>query len=257
MNAANSLSQGEGNGKPRVSLLHLEKYLLNELSPEERLDVESQAAQDGAVGEYLARMKTEVSPLTWSKVRMQAQERRGVEVSDFFSAAMRRLSSLFSGPARPLLAWGGVMALLLVLVPVSLHRGGGLRAKGSGQAEVSLQVDGAAVAPGREAHVQSGGILTFSYRSVFPLFAQIWYLEDGGAPSAFEGKGDVSLSWPASSSWTLAQQRIRLEGDWKAQRVIVVTSRNPLSRDEGLKLLSGASKPGKGERMFSFNLLQP
>jgi hypothetical protein len=119
-----------------------------------------------------------------------------------------------------------------------------------------LEIAGARVPVGARSAAKSGDVLEFVYRSAKPLYAQVWYIEDDGVPSRFEGKDDAGLYWPSTSAWVKAPQRIRLDGQWKAQRIVVLASSKSIPDDDVQPILSGRKRPGPGIHLYTFNLAQ-
>jgi hypothetical protein len=252
-------------GKDRISLLRLEKYLRNELSPEARAGLERDAARDARMASALAEMRETQSSLDWQALRgrLEAPAPRSEPAAAptaFFSGLAKRLEAWLPNPTGPKLAWAGALAALLLLLPavlVPIRSDSGFRTKGHANAEVVLEIDGSRLAPGQKRKVRNGDVLGFSYRSAKPVYARIWYQEDGGAPSLFDGRSDSSIFWPASSGWSPAPQRIRLEGDWKVQRVIILASPDPIPSGDARRIILGESKPGKQAGLFTYELLRP
>jgi hypothetical protein len=250
----------------RVSLLRLEKYLLDELTPEERETLEREAARNPRLASSLAEARETRSALDWRGLRARLGPPDPVAVAQsagllaFVSRLGKRLEALLPNPTGPKLAWAGAFAALFLLVPavlLPLKSDSGIRAKGHSRAEVVLEVGGSRLSPGQRRHVQAGDILGFSYRSLKPLYTQIWYREDGGVPSLFDGRAESSLFWPASTGWSPAPQRIRLEGDWKIQSVIIVTSHEKISSQDARKIILGEMKPDGYTEISTYDLMRP
>jgi hypothetical protein len=259
-------SEPSAGREDRVPLLRLEKYLLNELSSEERAGLEREAARDPRLASSLTQMREARSTLDWQALRGRLEPLAPVLVakraapSSIFSGLGKRLDAWFPNPAVPKLAWAGAFGVLLLTLPtvlVPLKSDSGFRAKGHSLAEVVLEIEGSRLAPGQKRNVQAGEILGFSYRSVKPLYTRIWYQEDGGIPSLFDGRSDSSIFWPASSGWSPAPQRIRLEGDWKVQRVIILASPDKFTSEEARRIILGESKPRKPAGLFTYDLVRP
>lgn len=264
--------EGSADRDARIPMLRLEKYLLDELPSGEKAGLEAEAARDPRLAAALAEMRETRSNLDWLGLRGSLESRSPAAAAGAAhrSGPARVRSSLrglwerrndgWGGLGRPKLAWAGAFAVLLLLAPAALapFKGdSGFRAKGHARAEVVLEIDGAKVVPGGTRSVKDGAVLGFSYRSLKPLYTQIWYREDGGAPSLFDGRSDSSLYWPASSGWTPAPQRIRLEGQWKAQRVIILASPDRIGPEDARKMILGEMKPGKRAGLFTYDLLRP
>jgi hypothetical protein len=247
-----------GNEAPRLSFLRMEKHRMGELSADESAEVAAEISGGADAALYQSSMDENKSSLTWAQLRRRINEE---ENPGRMSGLLARLDAWLPRPSRAVMAWGGALCLLLLVLPVALmtrtSETGGLRAKGSGRAEVLLSVGDREAASGQTLHSKSGDVLTFSYRSIQPVFAQIWYVEDGSAPAPFAGKEDEALSWPASSSWRKAPQRIMLDGNWKSERVIIVTSTQRLQAEDARRLASGGEKPKKGAEVFIYELSQP
>jgi hypothetical protein len=241
----------------RIPMLRLEKYLLNELPPEERARLEEDAARNPRLASSLAEMRESRSALDWQALRGR-MEAPAPSLS-IFQRLGNRWEAWLPAPG-PKLAWAGAFALLLLLAPAALipFKGdSGFRAKGHSNPEVVLEIGGSRLAPGERQNVQTGDILGFSYRSIKPLYTQIWYREDGGAPSLFDGRSDSSLFWPASAGWTPAPQRIRLEGEWKIQRVIILASPGRIAPEDARRMVLGELKPKKPAGLFTYDLIRP
>jgi hypothetical protein len=260
--------RSHGNASVPVSFLRMEKHLLGEDSPRERAALEQELAADPERAAYFRKMRETRNPLDWSRLSARlhpAPARRGAaedggKRGSLAETAAGWLDALLSFPSRSAMAWSAAFAVLLLVLPVSwmaTHQESGLRSKGSAAPEISLEIGGTRLAPGQTRHVTTGEILTFAYRSVKPLYAQIWYSEDDGAPVHFEGKDETSLFWTPSSAWQTAPQRIRLEGDWRTQRILILASPKPVSGDEARRILTGNAEPGKGASILTFDLVQP
>ncbi|GEM_PF-4062369 len=252
---------GSESPKARISLLTVEKQLLGELSPKQSAALEKDIRSNPGLAAYVEDLKRSESPLDWTQVRSRLGQREPLKTPDSFLAVLTsRLDSLFPKPTHPKLAWAGIFGLLCVfLVPalISPKRVLEFRSKGSGRPEIVLEVSDAKMLPGESGNVKSGDVMTFTYRSVKPLYTQIWYTEDGGAPSLFDGRKDNSLFWPASSSWEKAPQRIVLEGNWKRQHIVVLASPTAISMDRADRILSGSEKSHEPITVFTYELLQP
>jgi hypothetical protein len=250
-------SMPSGAGSPRVSFLRMEKYQLGELTAEQRLQVEREVRENANAATYARAMKETQGTLSWLRLRKSLAAENG---PGFLASLWARLDAVLPRPSRAALAWGGALCMLLLILPVSMisRTGGtGLRAKGSSRPEITLEVGDHALSAGQSGHARPGDILTFSYRSAKPLFVQVWYVEDGGSPNAFEGKAETALSWPASSKWQKARQRIMLDGNWKTERVLIVASPERISAEQARRLVFGSDKPKGGVEVFAYDLLQP
>lgn len=247
--------------KARISLFSLEKQLLGELSPKQSAALGNEVRTNPELSAYIENLKRRESPLDWIRVQRRLDQRESLKESDSFLAVMaRRLDALFPKPTHPKLAWAGVLGLLFIfLVPALLFpkRVAELRSKGGGRPEIVLEAGDAKMLPGESGNVESGDVMIFSYRSNKPIYTQIWYTEDGGKPSVFEGRKDNSLFWPATSGWSKAPQRIVLEGNWKRQRIVVLASPNAIPMDRADRILSGSEKSHKHVDVFTYELMQP
>jgi hypothetical protein len=255
-----------------VSFLRMEKLLLGEASPRERAALERELAANPARASYFRKMRETRNPMDWSRLeaRLDPVPARTAAAHDRCKEPKRRsfaetsaawLNSVLPFPSRPAMGWSMAFAALLLVLPVSWmslrQEESGLRFKGAAVPEISLEVGGTRIAPGQTRHVTSGEILTFAYRSVKPLYAQVWYSEDDGAPVHFEGKDETSLFWSPASAWQTAPQRIRLEGNWRTQRILILASPKPVSGEDARRILTGNAKPGKGASILTFDLVQP
>ncbi|MEO6096432.1 MAG: hypothetical protein ABIW76_12315 [Fibrobacteria bacterium] len=281
------------NASGPLSFLRMEKFLLGEASPRERAVLEQELSADPKRAVYFRKMRETRNPMNWSRLsarlhidpatiaagerrdvgseaeRNESKERRermdrklqNVHARGSFpETAAAWLNSILPFPSRSAMAWSVAIAVVLVVLPVSwmaTHRESALRFKGSAIPEISLEIGGSRIAPGQTRHVTTGEILTFAYRSGKPLYAQIWYSEDNGSPVHFEGKDETSLFWTPASAWQTAPQRIRLEGDWRTQRILILASPKPVSGEDARRILTGNAKPGKGESILTFDLVQP
>lgn len=255
------------NASGAVSFLRMEKLLLGEASPRERAALEQELAADPARAAYFRKMRETRIPMDWDHLcaKLNPSPRRvaaadGRKRGPFAKPIAAWLNSILPFPSRSAMALTAAFAALLVALPVSwmaAHREPTLRFKGAAAPEISIEVAGTRVAPGQTRHVTPGEILTFAYRSVKPLYAQIWYSEDDGAPVRFEGKDETSLFWSPASAWQTAPQRIRLEGDWRTQRIFILASPKPVSGEDARRILTGNAKPGKGASILTFDLVQP
>ncbi|HKP94117.1 MAG TPA: hypothetical protein VJ385_00030 [Fibrobacteria bacterium] len=248
----------------RISFLRLEKYLLNELSPGQRMGLEAEAKTDDELSGYIRDMRKIKTPFNWLRLYsrlMGPQPASGrSNPRPLFTSLSEWVSCLLPKPSRSVLAWGGSLAVVLLVVPVlflSSRTAFELRSKGASRPDIALEVSGARIAAWGKCHVKPGDILTFSYRSAKPLFTQIWYMEDSGTPSLFEGRADASLNWEPTSGWRTAPQRIRLEGNWKLQRVVILASRKAISEGAASRIVSGDMKSTGDVDVFSYDLIQP
>ncbi|MDB5047214.1 MAG: hypothetical protein JWO30_285 [Fibrobacteres bacterium] len=250
------------NGNPRrpISFLKMEKAILGEATAQERVQLERELARDDGLNEYFAEMKATRSSRDWPHLRrlLPASVSREAGLGTTLAGW---LETLLPRPSRSVMAWSAAFAMVLLLVlPVTwvrMQEESGLRSKGGSRPEVNVEVGGVRLAPGQSLHVKNGDILTFSYRSAKPFYSQIWYAEDSGVPSHFEGKEEASLYWPPASSWKKAPQRIRLEGNWKVQRILILASPESAPGADVGRVLSGQEKPKQGSYLFTFDLLQP
>jgi hypothetical protein len=265
MNKENPSEPATGR-EERISLLRLEKYLRDELPPGERAKLERDAAQNPLLASSLAEMRETRSALDWRRLRGRLASPDPVAAAQpagllaFFSRLGKRMEAWLPNPTGPKLAWAGAFALLFLLVPAvlfPLKSDSGIRAKGHAHAEVVLEIGGSRLSPGQKRNVQTGDILGFSYRSIKPIYTQIWYREDGGAPNLFDGRAESSLFWPASTGWSPAPQRIRLEGDWKNQSVIIVTSREKITAEDARRIILGEMKPNGHTELLTYDLMHP
>ena len=248
-----------------ASFLRIEKALLGELDAVEKARFEADLETDPVLRARYHEARARTSPLSWEKVRAalpdpsgiapRPEARRAPARAGRGERALAWLDRVLPRFPRPALALGGCLLLLLALLPFT-GRDAGFRAKGGAKPQVALEVDGVRVPPGDTYPVKSGAILTFAYRSPGPLFVQIWYSEDGSAPGRFDGKGEDDLRWPAHPDWTYAPQRIQLDGAWKSQRVIIVTSSRPLGPSRAASLAAGRHARGEAS-VFTFELGQP
>jgi hypothetical protein len=251
-------SNSDGN---RISLLRIQRYLIDDLPSDERVSLEYEIRQNPELAEYLEEIKSSKSALEWPTLRSQLSELPPLNHGESFLAKLRNyIVYLLPEPTPARLSWAGAFAVLFLLLPavfLKIQPDSGFRAKGNSHTEIILEVGGHRMTKGQKRHVNSGEILTFSYRSVKPIFTQIWYQEDGGSASLFDGSDDISLLWPASSNWAKPVQRIRLEGNWKVQRVLILVSLEKITGDEARKLITGERKPKKDSEVFTYDLLQP
>jgi hypothetical protein len=249
----------------RISLLRLEKYLLNELSSEERAGMERAVAENPRLASSLAEMQETNSTLDWQGLRSRLEVPAPATVAkpsaaSFIPDFRKRLDAWLPNPTQPKLAWAGAFAVLFLLIPAILlpiKSGFEIRAKGGSHAEVVLEIGGSRLAPGQMQNVQAGDILGFSYRSANPIYTQIWYREDGGEPNLFDGRSDSNLFWPASSGWSTAPQRIRLDGDWKVQRIVILASPEKIAAEDARRIILGDLKPKKQAGVFTYDLVRP
>lgn len=245
---------GGRGGKERVSLHELDKYLQGELPAEQARAIEALERSDARVREYLEGMRRLDPPLAWNSLRDRAE----AEALRRQPGALDRIKGWLA--PNPRLGLALLMVLAVSIVPFLYGpgtEGNGLRAKGGKGAEIVLTVDGEEIASGKSATAASGSLIGFSYRSITPLHVQGWFIEDEGAPEPFSGPDGRSLVWPAVSAWTPAPQRIRLEGQWKRQRILVLASGAPI---DSAKARAAAADPGAGPagiRTFVFDLIHP
>lgn len=246
-----------------ISNLRVERYLLGEMDGEERNLFERDASADPLLAASLLRARETSSPLEWDRLRRRLPLPTAAAGTATRSDAIARwIKARFIAPSRSALAWGGALAALLLLIPIldlrAIRPGeDGMRAKGGARPEILLEIQGEKLAPGQRRAVQSGDIIGFFYRSSKPLYTQIWYVEDLGSPALFDGRPDSSLFWPATSAWISAPQRIRLEGEWKSQKVMILASREILRAQDAQRILRGREKAAGGAELFTYDLYQP
>jgi hypothetical protein len=247
----------------RPSFLSLEKAMLGETDAAEAARIEARLASDpewAAQWRAAARLR---SPLAWERVRQRLRDpaSRSPQPPGAWPRLAAYLDAVLPRFPRPVLAAAAAcLALALLVLPFAgrIDRApDGFRMKGSGRPEVALEVDGARIPPNRGTVAGPGAVLTFSYRSPKPLFAQIWYVEDGGTPRRFDGKGDDNLYWPARGGWTRAPQRVELEGSWKVQRVFIVASPSSLREADAQGFVSGRARAPKDVFVFAYTLEHP
>lgn len=250
-----------GDGSNRIPFLRLEKYLLDEVSLRQKKQVEEDASKNPDIAASLSDLPKMKSALGWQQIKNQlppsipeTDNRTLVEI------VKHRLGEKIRVPSKPMMAWAGALVLLVVMAPILISQYVGspdIRFKGKNHPEIILEVDGQPIPHGKTRSVAPGGVLSFSYRTPNPLFIQVWYSDDGGPPELFAGKEDANLSWAASSSWQKPPQRIRLEGNWKDQRVMILSSTKMIPMEEARRIILDEAKPKAGAEVFTYYLKQP
>jgi hypothetical protein len=247
--------------KNKISNLRAERYLLGELTAADQLSFELEIRENPELSAYISELKGISSRLNWEQIRNQLPVENVVNQPNSESFSMIKwLDRFLPKTSGPVLRWGGALAMVLLLTPFLWQFNSetfGLRSKGKASPEIKLEIGGKQLEAGQRQSAFSGDIMTFSYRSSKPIYTQIWYVEDLGTLSLFDGRTDSSLFWPATSSWKHAPQRIRLEGDWKSQKVIIITSQKPIHLEDAQRILKGDQKENGHTEIFTYELYQP
>jgi hypothetical protein len=257
----NKMDGGEESAPGRISLRKLDQLLAGELPEAEAERLRAALADSPPASEFLAESANWHSRLSLEKI---LRSRRGVAPwRDRAKRAWNFAMGVHSGAGVRRI--GFATAFLCVLGAGIWNYGlrelggdGRWRAKGGVEAGVRLSIQGTEYDSGQLVSAHSGDTLGVVYRSSVPLFAQIWYREEGGAAQPMEGLpgGSVDWSWPRTTGWRPAHSRIILDGNWRRQTVWVIWSPLDFTAEEAGKAIAGRSSRAD-LRLESFRLTVP
>jgi hypothetical protein len=247
----------------RISLRQIDALLNGELEPEEASRLREAIEGSPVAKGYLERQQGLRPGPDWERMRLALERRRAGRMGAardlglaWFRAAMPRVNAVHG--VRVAMGIAGLAVLILVPALWWAHapadRGGDrLTAKGSGTAEMRLEIHGRDFAAGTAIPASPGDTLGFTYRSADTLNVQAWYREDDGDTLSFAGRDAAGFALPPVTAWTPAPETIRLEGEWRRQEVWLVLSREPLDAARAREALR-AGRATDGIRVLAFRL---